>query len=160
MKKALFMETTKVSPLVTAQQIQTLLVAAGARQVLTEYNEKREITGIHFILSVDNQQLPFKMPVRTEKLFEYFRQKASGRSMRSREEIQEKAKRVAWRQLLRWIEAQLAFIDTGMARTEEVFMPYIEVAPGVTVFQRALEQRWAGLLPASTEIREGPGGDR
>lgn len=46
---ALYMESTSIAAERTAQEIHALLVDAGARQVLTEYNEKREITGIHFI---------------------------------------------------------------------------------------------------------------
>ena len=50
----------------------------------------------------------------------------------------EQAKRVAWRQLLRWTEAQLAMIDAGMAHAGEVFLAYAEVEPGVTFFQKVM----------------------
>ncbi len=150
----LYMETTKIPAEKTAQEIHALLVEAGARQVLTEYNEKREITGIHFIMAVNNQQIPFKMPVRTDALFMYFKKKAAQGSYRNRGQdvILDKAKRVAWRQLLRWIEAQLAFIDSGMAETAEVFMPYVQVAPNETLYQRAVAQGFERLaLPERTE---------
>lgn len=155
MKKNLFMETTSVSAEKTAQEIHVLLVDAGARQVLTEYNEKREITGIHFIMIVNNQTIPFKMPVRTEKLYEHFKRKHSKSRHRYRsgqnEAILEKAKRVAWRQLLRWIEAQLAFIDSGMADVAEVFMPYLQTGPNETLYQRAVAQGFERLaLPEKT----------
>jgi hypothetical protein len=157
MSKTIFMGTTKIAPETTAHEIHSLLVGAGARQVLTEYNEQREITGIHFIMSVGNKQIPFKMPVRTEKLLEYFKGKGKTRrhsSYRhtSKEDLASKAKRVAWRQLFRWVEAQLAFIDAGMAQTEEVFMAYIQVAPNETFYQRAIKQGFDRLaLPEKTE---------
>ncbi len=47
------------------------------------------------------------------------------------------AERTAWRQVLRWVEAQMAMIDAGMTQTQEVFMPYA-VIPGTdnkTMFQ-------------------------
>lgn len=154
-KRRLFMETTKVSATSTAAEIQTLLVEAGARQVLTEYDDTREVSGIHFILPVSGQSIPFKMPVRVEKLTAHFAKKRSLRygKRATRDSARDKAKRVAWRQLLRWVEAQLAFIDAGMASTEEVFMPYIEVVPGKTMYERALETHFGGLLPESTETR-------
>jgi hypothetical protein len=59
----------------------------------------------------------------------------------------EQAERVAWRQLLRWVQAQLAMIDTGMVRTEEVFMPYIVVnaATNQTLFERMVETQFKML---------------
>lgn len=150
----LYMETTQIPAEKTAQEIHSLLVQAGARQVLTEYNDKREITGIHFIMAVNNQQIPFKMPVRTETLLIYFSKKARKTgyyNSAKQQAVMDKAKRVAWRQLLRWIEAQLAFIDSGMAETAEVFMPYVQVAPNETLYQRAVTQGFERLaLPEKT----------
>lgn len=149
----IYMETTTIPAERTAQEIHSLLVHAGARQVLTEYNDKSEITGIHFIMIVNGQTVPFKMPVRTDALYEHFlgrakKKRASYRRLDTAA-IHDKAKRVAWRQLLRWVEAQLAFIDAGMADTEEVFMPYIQVAPNETLYQRAIQSGFHKLLPAS-----------
>jgi len=151
---SLFMERTNVSAEQTAHEIHALLVGAGARQVLTEYDANREISGLHFILDIENQHVPFKMPVRTDKLFEMLKKKAGASGRLSTEEIRIKAKRVAWRQLLRWVEAQLAFIDTGMAKPAEVFMPYIQVSRTQTLFQRLEEQKFKGLLSESTEEHE------
>ena len=51
------------------------------------------------------------------------------------DEIQ--AKRVAWRQLLRWVEVQLAFTRTNMVKVEEVFLPYVQVnIDGQTLFEK------------------------
>lgn len=60
------------------------------------------------------------------------------------------AERVVWRQLLRWIQSQLAMIDTGMVEATEVFMPYIQVEPGLTLWELTI----AGgqlALPAAPE---------
>lgn len=151
--KRLLMETTQITPERTAAEIQELLVEAGARQVVSEYNDKREITGIHFIMNVNNQHIPFQMPVRTDALFNHFKRRAAKGSYRNRntDKILEKAKRIAWRQLLRWIEAQLAFIDAGMAETAEVFMPYVQVAANETLYHRMVAQGLDRLaLPEKT----------
>lgn len=151
----IYMESTTIEPERTAAEIHALLVDAGARQVLTEYNDKREITGIHFVMAVNNQQIPFKMPVRTETILKYFTQKASKTGFLSetkKQQITQKSKRVAWRQLYRWIQAQLAFIDAGMAETAEVFMPYLQTGPNETLYQRAVIRGFERLaLPENTE---------
>ena len=50
------------------------------------------------------------------------------------------AYRVAWRNILDWVQAQMALLEIGMAKMEEVFLPYMQDREGVTVFER-MEQR-------------------
>jgi hypothetical protein len=38
--------------------------------------------------------------------------------------IENKARRVAWRQVLAWVKAQFALIECGMVDRVEVFLPY------------------------------------
>lgn len=56
--------------------------------------------------------------------------------MRKYSVLEAQAKRIAWRQILRWVEAQMAFVETGMVKMEEVFMPYIQVGIDETLFDR------------------------
>jgi hypothetical protein len=59
------------------------------------------------------------------------------RYKRPRTDLRPQAKRIAWRQILRWIEAQMAFARTGMVKIQEVFMPYIQVSiTGQTLYER------------------------
>jgi len=48
------------------------------------------------------------------------------------------ARRVAWRQILRWVQAQIALIETGMVELKEVFLPYIllNIKTGETLYSR------------------------
>jgi hypothetical protein len=59
--------------------------------------------------------------------------------------VREQAERVAWRQLLRWAQAQLAMIETGMAAAEEVFLPYLQEPSGRTVYEVFAESRFKAL---------------
>lgn len=137
---SLYMATTKIAAEKTAQEIGTLLAQAGASAVLTEYGKDRKITGLSFRLPIGGQETPFNLPARIEPVFLYL-QKQRSPSFRHRKEAEDRfqAERVAWRQLLRWIQAQLAMIETGMVAAGEVFMPYIQVAPGKTFWERAIE---------------------
>jgi hypothetical protein len=42
---------------------------------------------------------------------------------------------VAWRQILRWVQAQMALVETKMVKVEEVFLPYIQGPGGQTVYE-------------------------
>ncbi|GAG18875.1 unnamed protein product, partial [marine sediment metagenome] len=55
---------------------------------------------------------------------------------RSGDKSEEQALRTAWRQVLRWIQAQIAMIDSEIVSTEEVFMPYLQIKEnGQTLFE-------------------------
>ena len=47
---------------------------------------------------------------------------------------------MAWRLVLRWLEAQLAMIRAGLASLDEVFLPYAQDQNGVTLYERPREQ--------------------
>jgi hypothetical protein len=60
------------------------------------------------------------------------------------------ARRVAWRILRNWTEAQLALIEVGMVKVHEVFLPWMQdPATGKTLFSTMEERKFDGLaLPA------------
>src|SRR5579864_9646271 len=100
MKRSIFMGTTNISPQQTAAEIVSNLVRAGATAINTNYEAGR-ITGIRWIQRVRGVECMFEMPVRVAPLQKLIRDK-------------EQAERTAWRQLLRWAQAQNAMIEVGM----------------------------------------------
>lgn len=149
---ALFMETTQIDAERTAQEIKKLLVGAGATDIYEKY-ENKKISALSFQLDIDGKPVPFTLPIRTSPVFELMKK---GRSRawlehwrfkeKHKQQLIDQAERVAWRQILRWLQAQVALIETGMVQAQEVFMPYHEVAPGVTLFTAIQNRRIA--LPA------------
>lgn len=135
--KTLFMETTAVAPEKTAAEITTLLVMSGARQISMDYDEAGKLAGLRFVLAIHGGLLPFKLPVRTEPVFKILngRRKYSYDRTNCAEKDRAQAERVGWRQLLRWVQAQLAMIETGMVATEEIFLPYMQNPDGQTVYE-------------------------
>ena len=132
----LYMESTAITAERTASEITYLLVQAGATQTYNRY-ENKKVVGLSFTLLITGKVVPFCLPVRVTPVLAYL-QKRRPSSTRHKfvARDSEQAERVAWRQLLRWIQAQLAMIDTGMVQSAEVFMPYVEVEPGLTLFQK------------------------
>ncbi len=49
------------------------------------------------------------------------------------------AVRTAWRIVKDWVEAQMALVETKMASTTEVFLPYAIGRDGKTMFQKVVE---------------------
>jgi hypothetical protein len=66
----------------------------------------------------------------------------------NKQRLQVKAERVAWRQLLRWTQAQIAMIETGMVEAAEVFLPYMfNTQKSQTLFQTMMESQLKMLPP-------------
>lgn len=158
--KRLFMESTEISAEKTAGEIASLLVGTGARQISMQYDERSRITGLAFAIGWGKEQMYFSLPVRTEPIFRAINgrrpketyQRGNREEWTERDRVQ--AERVAWRQLLRWTEAQLALIETGMVKAGEVFMPYMLDGKGQTMWEQFEQTK---LLEAPKEEAKGAG---
>lgn len=145
----LYMETTSVSVEKTVAEICSVLVRAGALQVNQQF-ENRKIIGLRWTMNIHGQEVPFSMPARIEPVYKTLLNNLSPRSQWKvdRTKLRGQAERVAWRQLLRWAQAQLAMIDTGMVQSAEVFMPYVHMPTGRTLFEQLEQSHFKGLLTA------------
>lgn len=147
--KTLFMETTRISANKTAQEINMMLGRAGARRVMTEY-ENGEIVGVFFQLRVAGSDMPYRLPIRVEPVLRLLR--AKRRRVHDRQAIEDQARRVAWRQAYRWLQAQLAFAETEMVELAEVFLPYVQVNAQQTLYEQLAT---TGKLLALAAPKEG-----
>ena len=138
---SLFMETTKISPESTVATIQKLLGQYGASAILIEY-QNGEVSGVSYRFKVGETEIPFRLPCRWNSIFTLLQRERKARALKHEKDDMEKSKRVAWRQILRWLEAQLALVDTGMVKTEEVFLAYIQVSPKETLFEKFKKSGW------------------
>jgi hypothetical protein len=136
-KKPIYMETTEISADRTATEVSAALVMAGASSVSVRY-DKGKITGMGWTMKVGPNELAFDMPARVDPVYELLASRRSGDpkyfNSETKNRIRAQAERVAWRQLLRWVQAQAAMIEVGMVKPAEVFMPYIRREDGTTFF--------------------------
>src|SRR4030042_52488 len=146
MADRIFMETTKISVNKTVGQIQGLLAMVGAVSVLIDYNSGQP-SAISFKIQLNDRFLPFRLPCRSDAIYKVLKDRRKRpRYGQQSEEIEEQAKRIAWRQILRWTEAQIALIETEMVKTEEVFLPYIQLdSSGRTLFEKIQENNFKQL---------------
>ena len=125
--KSVYMGTTAIDPQKTIGEISSCLIRAGARQIATDFGAGGRVEAVRFAVMVPGipQPVSFRLPCRTDKLFKLLRNDHA------------QAERTAWRQVLRWVEAQMAMIDAGMTQAHEVFMPYATLPdnPNITAFQ-------------------------
>lgn len=138
-KKTLFMETTSIDPEKTAGDIQQCLREHGAEAIMTEFDPNGQLKAIQFRVAVGGQAIHYQLPCRWEAILKLLKEKKKSRYYShhrpTADSLEIKARRIAWRQILRWTEAQLALVRTGMADSKEVFLPYALNANGQTLYQ-------------------------
>lgn len=148
----IYMGTTEIPIHRTISEVQQALIKAGA-QAITTVHSQGKIAGMSFSIPGVNEDLQvvrtYTLPIRTKKLLDIIQgQRKRGAESRIEQDTVQ-AERIAWRQILRWLEAQFALIDTGMSEPGEVFLPYQTQQDGRTVYQvfQAGERR---MLEAGT----------
>lgn len=148
---SLFMETTKIDAGKTVAEIQELLGAAGCSGVMTMY-ENNEVKSISFQIVFMNKNVAFCLPCRWEPIYNKLRLRLKRPREGQLEGLEAQAKRVAWRQILRWVQAQLALVETDMVKIQEVFLPYVQVdMKGRTLYQQVEENGFKALGHTKTE---------
>lgn len=131
--------TTTVDAFKTVSEIEYILMKHKAKSIMKNY-EGETITGLSFLIDTGRQQVPVRLPVKIDECLEVLKQEKRKKS--NVKATREQAERVALRILKDWIEAQMALLDIEIVRFEEIFLPYIEIDNGQTVFQRLEEQQF------------------
>lgn len=115
--------TTTVEAGRTVGEIISLLVQKRAVSINTDY-EGGKASAITFVVKVADNMIPFRM---VPNVIGVSRKLPNpGDTAR--------AERVAWRILLRWVEAQMAMVDSAQAELGQVFLPYAVRPDGNTIW--------------------------
>lgn len=143
--------STKVPASQTMAEVQRIIARMGASRVMAEYDDDGEPTALAFQVPTPVGPRAFTLPVNADKVLVVMqRDKATGK-VRSHISIDlEQAKRVAWRILKDWVEAQAAIIRTEMVTLDQIMLPYMEVeAPAGprSLYEAIIDQGITGALP-------------
>lgn len=141
------MDTAKIF-----SHLQTTLAEHGAKQIMFDYADDGTVAALSFVILVNGRNLPVQLPARLDKALAVLTlhyQHGLIRDPRiqaifrraNEKEIREHAYRVAWKNILDWVRAQMALLDIEMIKFEEVFLPYmVNQQTGKTYFE-TLEQK-------------------
>lgn len=109
--------STSIAPQKTVGEVTQKLIEHGANAITLRFDDKRDPVGVSFLLDGRDYLLPANwLPVRVT---------LKKQGVEPRYQTDEQAKRVAWRIVKDWIEAQLAIVETGMVKFDEVMLPYM-----------------------------------
>jgi len=140
--------TTSVEAVRTAALVIEILVKAGARQVMTTYDDSGRPVGLAFATQTVHGVRTFTLPVNAAAVEIALRKDRVPPRYQGRAQ----AERVAWRIMKDWVEAQLAIVRTGMVTFDQIMLPFMHAEGGLegrTVYEMYVDQQLA--LPERTE---------
>lgn len=144
--------TTQVESPKSIAEITAILSNFGARTITTDYDENGFVSGIAFIIMLEGAPLAIKLPVNVDGVYKTL---CAAKGVPNSKRTREQARRVAWRILKDWLEAQLALFQVGQAEIGQVLMPYAVDSEGRTAYQIFRDGFNRQLGPAPDNVVEG-----
>jgi len=123
--------TTKIPANRSIQEIQYSLVNHGSICFALGYEQGTgRIQSLQFILKIEENQIPFHLPVDWRAFQRILKQDRI-----KRWDDEDYCYWVAWRNLRDWVLAQMALYETQMVTLPQIFLPYAADSKGKTAFQ-------------------------
>ena len=139
--------TTEIEAAKTLGEITGLLVAAKAQAIMTEFDGAGNPVCVSFRVVGKFGPMGFKLPCNYLAAGKILNKQAlSGKIPRRYVNDNIQARRVAWRILRQWLEAQLALVELEMVPLEQIFLSYMQTDDGRSVYERLEEKRFGGLM--------------
>jgi len=145
--------TTEIAVTKTIGEISALLVAAKAQAISTEFDGAGNPTSVSFRVAGKFGPMHFQLPcnyIAASKILN--NQARAGKIAKRYINDMSQARRVAWRILRQWLEAQLALVELEMVPIEQIFLSYMQTNDGRTVYERLEEKRFGMLMLESPQI--------
>lgn len=142
--------TTEIAAEKTIGEIYSMLSRSRVQQIRSDYDGAGNVTAISFSVQTSHGVIPFLLPINVRAAAAVLNKQVQARLI-PRKYLNDvaQARRVAWRIVRQWLEAQLALVSLDMAKIEEVFLPYAQNSEGRTVFEVFTDSKFQGLaLPA------------
>lgn len=126
--------TTNIDPNKTASEIARCLSMHGATAVLTEYNKEQGcVSALSFRIPLNGRDIEFRLPCDWEGVLQCLK---SDNKVPKARRTQEQAVKTAWRIILNWVEAQMAFIQSRQVQVPQAFLAYAVMKNGQTLFEQ------------------------
>ena len=126
--------TSKKSVTATAAEIEELLIKHGAKMIQKEITNGN-ISAFRFVVDTAVGLVPIQLPVNVEAVYKILQK--DRKTNRAVKVTMAQAERTAWRCLYDWTAAQMALIEIGMVKLEQVFLPYVVYKDGRTLYEAA-----------------------
>ena len=141
-------------------ELQKTLAQHGAKQISYDYEDDGRVHAAQFVIKTQNNRfIPVRLPARVEKAQAVLQRQweagiISHKVGKEKALGYEQAYRVAWRNILEWVQAQMALLEIEMVQLEEIFLPYMITRTGETFFEAAQKKNYQQLESSSPQEGE------
>lgn len=146
--------TTQITVEKTVGEIENILSKHGAKKILKEYDGAGNVVGVSFIIDLPIGTVPFKLPIELKAWIALINQAVKDKKLPKRFlNDAEQSRKVGWRVIRDWIDAQMALVETKTVKFEQVFLPYVfDVGTNETVYEKFISNAKKFVtLPENTE---------
>jgi hypothetical protein len=142
--------STQVDAGSTALECIKILTKHGASKAGISIGEDQIPDGIEFIIKTSFGPRGYSLTVNSAATEKVLKKAWRDGRIEPRFTTPEQAKRVAWRVLKDWLEAQMALIEMGLVELPQVMLPYLRVDKDLTMYQAWAEQELKQLEGGSS----------
>ena len=129
--------TTKIKCAKTVGEIQEMLADHGADTINLEYRDRLP-SAVSFTVVNGGSSVAFRLPINPDALLTRM---IEADTVPSRLCTIEHARRVAWRNVRQWLQAQLQFIADGQVEFAQAMLPYALMPDGRGTVYELIESR-------------------
>lgn len=141
--KSIVSYTTSIDPMKTATECITLLASRGATDIGMSSDGDGTPTGLLFVIMTRWGRRQFTVPVDLGRTQKALKESVRRGKIAPRFAEPAQSRRVAWRVVFHWLEAQLSLVEIGAQDLEDAMIGYINVEPGKTLAAYYGEQQTA-----------------
>lgn len=128
--------TTKVPAVRSIQEIQKALVKGGATTLTQDFDDNGDVVAVAFRITLNGQTISFRLPAEVAPVAHIL---INDPLVPTKLKTEEQGRRVAWRIIKDWVEAQMAIVETKMVTLPQVFLPYAVNKEGKTLYEIVAE---------------------
>lgn len=144
--------TTEIEAAKTLGEITGLLVGAKAQAIMTEFDGAGNPIAVSFRVMGKFGMMSFYLPCNHLAASNVLNKQArAGKIPRRYINDMSQARRVGWRIVRQWLEAQLALVELEMVPLEQIFLSYMQTSDGRTVYERLEESQFKMLKAPEPE---------
>lgn len=124
--------TTIVNAQKTISEIEEYLVQIGASKILKDYDDKGEVLSISFMINFEEREVPIRLPSRIDRIPAAIRRIYNTHDITSGQRTllnramkdSEQARRIGWRIIKDWLEAQMTIMMLDQINMMEALLPF------------------------------------
>lgn len=146
--------TTSIPVMKTIAEIEGILATHGATDIIKQYDGAGNVLALSFVVQTTFGRVAYRLPMEAQQVGQTIKNAKAKGILKGLSKSQASdintARRVGWRIIKDWLDAQMSLVEIALVKVEQVFLPYAwDPVNERTFFQAIVEskgQQLQGML--------------